>query len=229
MSEDLAPYPNDYTWATWEEQRQQMERPYSPLEIIAHDDKEFDAKSNTVEIPIVYKRNPPRRFARVKLLPVEFKGLRIKLAVLRDPEFDPALTIAVNNPFILYDLMAESVLREPVECMWVVPVTARNRIIGIYEAARGQITGVTIHPVDLLRAVVAVGAPAFFLVHNHPSGEPIFSIEDRGVTKRAATAADILGVKLHDHIVLGSQGRYVVASSIAADCLEPIDWLAAQE
>jgi hypothetical protein len=178
---------------------------YEPIEIVAQDDDEFDS---FIEV----RQNPPRRMRRTIPL-LEFKGLRIKLAVIRDPDFDPAEAVLISSPAAFFDFFGEVAAREVVECMWVVPVTARHRVIGVYEVARGQVSEVMVTPADVLRAVLAVGAPAFFLVHNHPSGDAELSQDDRTLTKRIATAAAVLGVQMLDHIAIGARGRFTAASS----------------
>lgn len=195
---------------------------YEPIEIMAACDEEFD---NVTEMPVAgrgaapWRRNPPRRQRRV-IPPLEFKGLRIKLAVIRDPDFDPAEAVLISSPGALFNFFGETARQEVVECMWVVPVTARHRVIGVYEVARGQVSEVMVTPADVLRAVLAVGASAFVLVHNHPSGDASLSQDDRTLTKRIATAAAVLGIKMLDHIVLGVRD-WNAASNVEPILLEP--------
>ena len=199
MSEDVVPY--GYVRGRYPRTVDQRSR-YEPIEIVAQDDDEFDG----------VQQNPPRRMRRV-IPPLEFKGLRIKLAVIHDPDFDPSEAVLISSPKALFDFFGEVATREVVECMWVVPVTARHRVIGVHEVARGQVAEVAVTPSDVLRVVLAVGASAFFLAHNHPSGDAELSQADRALTKRIATAAVVLGVQMLDHIVIGARGKFAAASS----------------
>ena len=61
-----------------------------------------------------------------------------------------------------------------------------------------------IHPREVFRVAVQENCAAVIVCHNHPSGDPTPSPEDREATRRLAEAADILGIRLLDHIVLGS-------------------------
>ena len=60
----------------------------------------------------------------------------------------------------------------------------------------------------MFRAAIVAGAYAVILVHNHPSGEPKPSAEDRALAEQLVAAGNLLGIPVHDHIVIG-HGRYV--------------------
>jgi DNA repair protein RadC len=63
-------------------------------------------------------------------------------------------------------------------------------------------------PRDVLREVVVAGATAFAVFHNHPSGDPSPSDEDREVTARLRAAAALFGVELVDHMILADARYY---------------------
>ncbi|MCB9760067.1 MAG: DNA repair protein RadC [Alphaproteobacteria bacterium] len=63
-----------------------------------------------------------------------------------------------------------------------------------------------VDPRQVLRPAIAAGYPALALAHNHPSGDPHPSLEDVRCTLRVATAAEVLGVQLLDHVVFGEGG-----------------------
>ncbi len=71
---------------------------------------------------------------------------------------------------------------------------------------RGSRGHVAVRPAEVLRAVIATGAPALALVHNHPSGLGQPSAADIAFTGRVAAAARLLGVALLDHVVVASRG-----------------------
>lgn len=56
-----------------------------------------------------------------------------------------------------------------------------------------------------------LGASSFVVVHNHPSGDPSPSIDDNATTKRLKSAADIMGIPLVDHIIIGDSAFYSYA------------------
>lgn len=68
---------------------------------------------------------------------------------------------------------------------------------------RGILDASLIHPREVFRTAVEAGAAALVLVHNHPSGDPTPSAEDRAVTRQLATAGRALGIPVLDHVVIG--------------------------
>jgi DNA repair protein RadC len=65
-----------------------------------------------------------------------------------------------------------------------------------------------VHPREVFREAIADGAASILLVHNHPSGDPTPSIEDKVVTAQLVAAGTLLGIPVRDHVVIGL-GRYV--------------------
>ncbi len=60
-----------------------------------------------------------------------------------------------------------------------------------------------VHPREVFKLAIQESASALILVHNHPSGDPTPSQEDIGTTKELKAAADVLGLRILDHIILG--------------------------
>ena len=83
----------------------------------------------------------------------------------------------------------------------------RHRVIREVLITRGILDGSLVHPREVFRAAVVEGAAAVILLHNHPSGDPTPSSEDRTVTRRLAEAGRAIGIPVLDHVVIG-RGRY---------------------
>ena len=71
----------------------------------------------------------------------------------------------------------------------------------------GSIDQAPIYVREVIRRAIDLGSAAIILVHNHPSGDPSPSRQDIAVTKDIAEAGRRLGITLHDHIVIGTQGH----------------------
>ncbi len=84
----------------------------------------------------------------------------------------------------------------------------RARPLAYRVLTRGSDAFTVVDPRQVFRAGVALGATSVVLAHNHPSGDPTPSPQDREVTRRVASAGRVIGVELVDHLVVAS-GRFV--------------------
>lgn len=89
----------------------------------------------------------------------------------------------------------------------VLLLDGKNRIILEEQISEGSLNQSIVHPREVFSRGVKESAAAVILVHNHPSGDPAPSREDREITRRLKEAGDILGIRVLDHIVIGD-GSY---------------------
>ena len=94
------------------------------------------------------------------------------------------------------------------ESFHVLLLDARHRLIGEEEISVGTLTASLVHPREVFRGAIRAAAAAIVLVHNHPSGDPSPSEEDRAVTDRLAEAGRILGIEVLDHVVVATGGHW---------------------
>lgn len=94
-----------------------------------------------------------------------------------------------------------------VEVFLAVLLDVRNRRMGEVRVSTGILNGSLIHPREVFAPALAERAAAVLLVHNHPSGDPAPSQEDREVTKRLRAAGGIVGIAVLDHVIIGD-GSY---------------------
>jgi DNA repair protein RadC len=95
------------------------------------------------------------------------------------------------------------------EVMGALFLDARHRLIGEREIFRGTLHRAAVEPREILKDCLLRGASGVALFHTHPSGDPTPSAEDLLFTRRMAEAAEVIGVELVDHLVLGAPGRWV--------------------
>lgn len=93
------------------------------------------------------------------------------------------------------------------EAVLVVALDARHRALGTRIVTVGTLTQSLVHPREVFRPALELGAAAVLVAHNHPSGDCAPSGEDDQATQRLRAAADVLGVHLVDHLVVG-RGAY---------------------
>lgn len=79
----------------------------------------------------------------------------------------------------------------------------KNILIADEAQAQGTVDHVPVYPREVVKRALALNASALILVHNHPSGDPTPSPEDIAMTEQIETAAQALGLTLHDHLVIG--------------------------
>jgi DNA repair protein RadC len=90
-------------------------------------------------------------------------------------------------------------------------LNAQHRVLRTVLVTRGILDASLIHPREVFRPAVTEGAAAVILVHNHPSGDPTPSGEDRAVTRQLVQAGRTLGIPVLDHVVVGD-GRFAALS-----------------
>ncbi len=94
----------------------------------------------------------------------------------------------------------------PNEVFVVLLLDIRLRVLREVTVATGTGWACAVHPRDALAPALREGAAAVIFAHNHPSGDPTPSEEDRELTRRLIDASDVLGVRAIDHIVVGGDG-----------------------
>src|SRR4030095_9513900 len=88
----------------------------------------------------------------------------------------------------------------------VVLLDGRHRVIRPVLTPLGTLTASLVHPREVFAPALREPAAAVILVHNHPSGDPTPSREDREITARLSAAGDLLGIPVVDHVVIAEQG-----------------------
>ncbi|WP_349945214.1 JAB domain-containing protein [Lacrimispora sp. BS-2] len=104
------------------------------------------------------------------------------------------------------------------EMMMVMSLDSAMTPIALEIVAVGGLSSCGIDPRDLFKHAILSNASKIICFHNHPSGEPMPSREDSLITGRIKEAGVLLGIELLDHIVIGSEGRYV---SFREERIEP--------
>ncbi|MEL6529541.1 MAG: DNA repair protein RadC [Pseudomonadota bacterium] len=107
----------------------------------------------------------------------------------------------------LLDYLAIDMAHLTVERVRVLYLDTKNRLIDDHHVGDGSIDEASIHPREVIRRALDLGASALILVHNHPSGSPEPSRADIQITSRIAEAGRLLGVTVHDHVIIGREGH----------------------
>lgn len=93
------------------------------------------------------------------------------------------------------------------EKFYVVLLDTKNKILEYKQISEGSLTCAVVHPREVYAPAVLRHAAAILVAHNHPSGDPYPSAEDRELTRALVRTGEIMGIPLLDHVVIGD-GRY---------------------
>ena len=89
------------------------------------------------------------------------------------------------------------------EYFLVLMLDQKNKIIGINTVSVGSLTASVVHPREVFKPAILSNAANILLAHNHPSGQPQPSQEDRVLTVRLVAAGKLLGISVLDHVIIG--------------------------
>jgi DNA repair protein RadC len=114
----------------------------------------------------------------------------------------------IRGPQDAANILMPELRDEPKEHLKALMLDTKNRVMRIVSISVGTLNSSVVHPREVFRESIISNAAAIVLVHNHPSGDPTPSEEDRRVTTRLAEVGREVGIELLDHIVLG-HNRFV--------------------
>lgn len=107
----------------------------------------------------------------------------------------------------LLDYCHTTMAHRDTEQFRVLYLDRKNVLIADEEQAQGTVDHVPVYPREVVKRALELNASALILVHNHPSGDPTPSHEDITMTGQIETAAQALGLTLHDHLIIGKSAE----------------------
>ncbi len=113
----------------------------------------------------------------------------------------------VRSPRDIVAVFAPRLEDLPVEEFHVAVLDAQHRLERDITITRGILNSSLVHPREVFREAIAERAAAIILVHNHPSGDPAPSLDDKTITEQLVAAGRLLDIPVHDHVIIG-RGRY---------------------
>jgi DNA repair protein RadC len=115
----------------------------------------------------------------------------------------------IDTPELVCNLLASEMRMLRKESLRVILLDTRYHLLRIEQISLGSINESIAHPRDVFRPAIISSAYAVIVVHNHPSGDPSPSQADHSLTRRLSEAAELLQIRLLDHIIIGAlaEGR----------------------
>ena len=126
-----------------------------------------------------------------------------RLAVEASDEGEP-----LRGPRDVWRFYAPRMEALTVEEFHVAVLDSQHRLERDVLVSRGILNSSLVHPREVFREAIAERAASLVLVHNHPSGDPTPSADDRAITSQLVAAGRLLDIPIHDHVVIG-RGRFV--------------------
>ncbi|MGE0920032.1 RadC family protein [Trichlorobacter lovleyi] len=112
-----------------------------------------------------------------------------------------------TSPAQVFDFFHHELRDNRKELFLILLLDGKNRITRKVQVSEGSLNQSIVHPREVFAPAVRESAAAVIFIHNHPSGDPAPSREDREITRRLNEAGEILGIKVLDHIIIGD-GAY---------------------
>ena len=147
-------------------------------------------------LPCSYERGVQPGHLDLVLPPVVANAIRQSL---------PIMDKKLRGDFLKHAILVGPEMRRlRKESLRVVLLDTRYQLVRVEEISLGTINESIAHPRDVLRPAVISSAYAIVVVHNHPSGDASPSQTDHSLTRRLAEAAELMQIKLLDHIIIGA-------------------------
>lgn len=112
----------------------------------------------------------------------------------------------IRGPDDVFRLMAPRLRDLPHEQFHALLLNTQHRVLRDVLVTRGILDASLIHPREVFRPAILERAASVILVHNHPSGDPLPSSEDRAVTRQMNEAGRMIGIPVLDHVVVANDG-----------------------
>jgi DNA repair protein RadC len=128
--------------------------------------------------------------------------------LVREPGTEVQHAERIRSPHDVMRLLAPRVQVLEVEAFYVLSLGSQSQLRAIEEVSRGILNSSLVHPREVFRSALLAGAAGIIVVHNHPSGDPTPSADDRIVTRQLVDAGRLMDIPCHDHVVIAGD-RYV--------------------
>jgi DNA repair protein RadC len=108
---------------------------------------------------------------------------------------------------VLGDYLHAAMAHRRTEEVRILFLNAKNMLLANEALWQGSVDEASVHVREVIARAIALGATAIIIVHNHPSGDPTPSQQDIRLTRDLVEAGRHMKVTVHDHVIVGAQGR----------------------
>ncbi|QTA93526.1 RadC family protein [Desulfonema magnum] len=144
----------------------------------------------------------PSNLLGIKLIKAVADRYLEKKLIQRDP---------INNSKELFDYLYHNMRDRNRECFKVIFLDAKNKVITTETLFEGTLTASSVYPREVVAAALSHHSAALIFAHNHPSGDPKPSAEDIAITRQLVFACKVMGITVHEHLVIGNNTYFSFA------------------
>jgi DNA repair protein RadC len=140
----------------------------------------------------------PKNLFGIKLIRAVCERYLEKKLIQKDP---------LSNSKELFDYLNNTLRDKQREYFKVIFLDSKNQVLSAETLSEGTLTASSVYPREVIQAALRHHAAALIFAHNHPSGDPKPSAEDIDITRQLVFAGKVMGITVHEHIVIGDN-RY---------------------
>ncbi|CAN2041226.1 DNA repair protein RadC [Candidatus Magnetomoraceae bacterium gMMP-15] len=144
----------------------------------------------------------PNNLFGIKLVKAVSERYMEKKLISKDP---------IRSSRELFDYLHHSISNKNKECFMVIFLDAQNKVISVKTLFEGTLTASCVYPREVVKEALKQHAAALVFAHNHPSGETRPSKEDIAITKDLIFACRLMGITVHEHIIVGGSSYFSFA------------------
>jgi DNA repair protein RadC len=138
---------------------------------------------------------------------------RYRIMLVKESEDSFTTYPKFQNSRELFQSFREELAALDREHFFLITLDSKNRTIGYHTISVGSLSSSLVHPREVFKPAILENSAAVIFLHNHPSGDPAPSREDRDCSNRLVEASKILGIRVLDHIIFGESDYYSFADT----------------
>ncbi len=131
-----------------------------------------------------------------------------RVQLVRENDVPVSGRTTIRSPEDAASLFQQYLRDKDRECFAILMLNTKCGVIGIHTVSVGCLDASIVHPREVFKPAILASAASIIAAHNHPSGDPDPSPEDRTLTQRLAQSGALLGIEVLDHLVVGDAGSF---------------------
>ena len=138
-------------------------------------------------------------------------GYRTYVTLVRESSY-PARPYRVRGPADIHRAFG-SLSACDREKFYTVHLDAKNQVCGVELVSQGTVNASLVSPREVYKCAILANASGLILLHNHPSGSPEPSPEDKSITRVLKDGGQLLGIPMLDHVIIGDDTYFSFADA----------------